>query len=334
MSISVTLFGIQIAAQIFVESPATVVNISHIIVDGSANGINSCSPSLEGILYLDVSGTVTDTVVRNELLAPGDNGCQSGLGIDFESDGLGPVTTATITNNSVRNYQKNGITVNGPGNGGPAPTADIAGNTVIGEGPTMGAAENGIQVGFGASGKIMTNIVYDDIYTGPANAGASGILVYASTGITVSGNTVGSAQYGVAVASDPNFGSGDGAIVTGNKIGGTLGGNVSDIGDGIDLCSDGNTAKTNMVNGSSESGIHVDDECQEPGNIPTGKNNTVTGNTINEACAGVLLGTNSPNTTSPNTMTNVTTTLLAGDACTPGFSPSKNSTKAKPQPYR
>ena len=54
--------------------------------------------------------------------------------------------------------------------------------------------------------------------------------------------------------------------------------------DGIDLCSDGNTAQSNVVYGSAESGIHVDGECPPS----TGINNTVTGNTINEACAGIL----------------------------------------------
>jgi len=46
-----------------------------------------------------------------------------------------------------------------------------------------------------------------------------------------------------------------------------------------------------------------------------GINNTVTGNTINEACAGILLGTAHPIPPPPNTFMNVTNTTLAGDVC-------------------
>ena len=53
-----------------------------------------------------------------------------------------------ITNNSVRNYDKNGITVSGPGTGGP--NATVSGNTVVGLGATTVIAQNGIQIGFGA----------------------------------------------------------------------------------------------------------------------------------------------------------------------------------------
>ena len=55
--------------------------------------------------------------------------------------------------------------------------------------------------------------------------------------------------------------------------------------------------------------MHVDDSCG------SGNNNTVTGNEINEACAGILLGTGTGTTSSPNQYWNVTTMLLAGEVC-------------------
>jgi hypothetical protein len=223
-----------------------------------------------------------------------------------ESDSGAP--TVSVSNNSVHNYQKNGITAGGPGTGG-GPAMAITSNTVIGIGATPVIAQNGIQIGLGATGKITSNTVADDIYTGGNSAGA-GILIYASTSITVSGNSVESTQFGIATITDPTYGPADNASVTTNHIGGTM--NF----DAIDLCSNGNRTEQNIIYGSqAQSGIHIDDECPGPGSTPSGTNNIVKNNTINEPCAGLLLGSGTPNTTSPNTFFNVTYTDLAGDSC-------------------
>jgi parallel beta-helix repeat protein len=252
---------------------------------------------------------------------PADQGCQVGLAINVESNtGALPVT---ISNNSVRNYDKNGITASGPGDGNPGPSVKVIGNTVIGLGATPVIAQNGIQIGYGATGSVTSNNVADDIYTG-SFYGSSGILIYASNGVTVTGNTVESTQYGIVPASDPNYGTANGTIIKSNHVGGTQ------TFDGIDLCSDGNMAQSNVVYGSAESGIHVDGECPPS----TGINNTVTGNTINEACAGILLGTGTPNTIGSNFFSNVTNTKLAGDTCTPSYGPSEKHQSRRPSPYR
>jgi hypothetical protein len=65
---------------------------------------------------------------------------------------------------------------------------------------------------------------------------------------------------------------------------------------------------------SDGAGIHIDSTCTESGG-PTGNNTTVTGNSISEACAGVLLGNGSGNTSTPNTLFNVPVTTKAGDTC-------------------
>jgi parallel beta-helix repeat protein len=91
--------------------------------------------------------------------------------------------------------------------------------------------------------------------------------------------------------------------------------------DGIDLCSNSNTVVNNSVFSSTEAGIHLDSSCGS-----TGKNNVVTFNTINDACAGILQGA-TPNTIGggslfgviplpgANTFFNDTNTVLAGDVC-------------------
>jgi len=302
----VDILGNPVAAQIFVQN-ATGVTISRITVDGSNNQLTSCgSPNPIGIYYQNSSGTINDDVARNQLMAPDLQGCQLGLAINVESNSGAPVVN--ITNNSVRNYDKNGITASGPGTGG-GPNVLVSGNTVIGLGATGVIAQNGIQVGFGASGKVMGNNVADDIYTGPT-FGASGILIYASGGITVASNVVESTQLAIAPTTDPTAGSADNTFIDANHIGGTQ------TFDAIDLCSNNDTVESNVIFGSAQSAIHLDDECPGPGSTPSGNNNVVRTNTINEACAGILLGSGAGNTIGPNnTFFNVVNISLAGDSC-------------------
>jgi Right handed beta helix region len=310
--------GNPVAPQILVQNAN--VTVSHITVDGNNNGLTDCTIDPIGIYYKNSSGNIINDAVRNVIMAPSLQGCQVGLAINVESSSGNP--SVIIANNSVRNYDKNGITASGPGTGG-GPFVIVAGNTVIGIGATTATAQNGIQISYGATGSVTSNNVADNIYTNPPCGGAgqpvcygsSGILIYASSGINVSNNTVASTQLGIVPATDPTYGSANHTVIKSNSVAGTQ------TFDGIDLCSDKNTAQGNVIYGSAESGIHVDDECSPS----TGSGNTVTNNTINEACAGILLGTGSSNTTLPNNFSNVTYIQLPGDSCTPPDAPTTNS---------
>ena len=317
--------GNPIAAQILVQAPATVVNISNLTVDGNNNGITGgCGvPNPIGIYYQNASGSITRTSVLNEVLGTGLTGCQAGLGI-FAQSGGGGASTVSITNNNVENYQKNGITGNEVGT-----NVTITGNTVIGQGPTSGAAENSIQIGFGATGTISGNTVGSDVWApdvfGDTGDAAAGLLVYASSGVQIASNNVNNTQFGIALAGDPDSGSADHNTVKLNTV------SATHLYDGIDLCGNSNTATSNKINGSDEAGVHVDDTCTGA----TG--NTATLNTINSACAGILIGpTASGSTTSPNTYFNVGTLQLSGtNVCTPALAPVKKSAVSKlPRPAR
>ena len=310
--------GNAIAAQILVQAPATAVKFNNLTVDGSNNGIAGCLPNPIGFYYQNASGTISRTSVLNEVLGTGLTGCQGGLGIFVQSGG-GGTSTVSITNNNVENYQKNGITANEAGT-----TATITGNTVIGQGPTSGAAENSIQIGFGATGTISGNTVGSDVWSpdvfGDTGDAAAGLLVYASSHVTISSNNVNNTQFGIALAGDPTSGSADYNTVTKNTV------SATHFYDGIDLCGNNNNATSNIINGSDESGVHVDDSCN------TGAaGNTATSNTINSACAGILIGpTASSSTTVPNTYFNVGRLQLSGtNVCTPALSPVKKSAVAK-----
>jgi hypothetical protein len=328
-----------IAAQIAVLAPAGSVTISNLTVDGSNNGLNSCSTDLVGIYYQNVSGTVNHVVTRFQELPPADFGCQDGLAIYVQSGyNSGGTAVVTIENNSVHDYDKNGITADGSGT-----IATITGNYVTGIGATPLIAQNGIQVSFGATGKVTNNTVTDDVYVNPPDCGSScasatGILLYDSGGtvanqVTISGNTVSNAQGGIVAFGDVRYapGTADYNNVTGNRVTTSPAAGPFLL-DGIDLCSNNNKASGNTVFNSSGAGIHVDSQCTETTGT-TGNATNLSNNTINEACAGVLLGTGSGNVISATVTYNVVQTSAAGDSCPSGIS-GKASGKLKPQPKR
>jgi hypothetical protein len=127
------------------------------------------------------------------------NGTQHGVGIYFAAEGN---STGTITSNTVTNYQKNGIVVNGIGS-----SATISGNMVIGNGTVDYIAQNGIEVGYGATGTVSGNTVSDNRYSGPNGASSTGILVFGgawlapsvpyTTNVSVTKNTLTNNDVGV-----------------------------------------------------------------------------------------------------------------------------------------
>jgi hypothetical protein len=331
------IFGNGVAAQIFVKGVSGVI-IKNLTVDGIGNDVATCVPyTMEGIYLQNASGTIEYDVVRNQYQTDfaRDGSCQNGLAINVES--LTDANTVIIAHNSVRAYQKNGITATGAatGVGLAGPVVQIENNYIVGlaatgmNWKTPGAAENGIQVGFGAIGEITENTINDNIW-GPdtindtADA-ASGIIIYSSSNFTVTHNNVNSAQYGILTVSDiGGYGSADHTLIANNSITGTQ------IFDAVDLCSSSNTVQLNAIAGSAESAIHLDDTCGG-----TGNNNTVSQNTIVEGCAGVLLGTGTGNVVkSNNSYSSVNYTTLGGDTCNgPLAATSQNSRRPRPSPY-
>ena len=203
------VFGV--AAQILVLNAN--VTISHLTVDGSGNGLDGCgSVNLLGIYYENAAGTITDNVVRNQI-TPTNVGCGLGFGIYVASN---QTPAVTISNNSVRNYGKNGIIATGVGQGILGPIVTVTGNTVVGLGATTLIAGNGIQLSLLATGKVTSNFVSDNVYinppcggtTGTTCWGSSGILLYASPGVTVSSNTVESTQLGIVPGDRPRIWNG------------------------------------------------------------------------------------------------------------------------------
>ena len=133
------------------------------------------------------------------------NGTQHGVGVYFAFD---TGASGKIWNNTVWNYQKGGIVVNGASD-----SASIKGNTVTGLGPVSFIAQNGIQVGYGASASVMQNTVSGNSYTG-TSTDSGGILVVGgagyggdyTVGTQIVGNTVINNDVGIYLSNvDENF---------------------------------------------------------------------------------------------------------------------------------
>ena len=113
------------------------------------------------------------------------SGCQNGVGIQVGRQLWGTTGTATITNNIITGYQKNGITVDNTGS-----NATIVGNTITGAGTTAIIAQNGIQISRGATGSLNGNTVSGNSYHKIGNAsdwGSTGILLFQSGAVSLNG---------------------------------------------------------------------------------------------------------------------------------------------------
>jgi parallel beta-helix repeat protein len=334
--------GSPIAAQIAAVTPAGAptpikVTVQFLAIDGSNNQLTGCGTDLVGIYYQNASGTINQNATRFQELAPDLFGCQDGLAIYVESGyDSGGSAVVTVSNNSVHDYDKNGITADGSGT-----VATITSNYVVGIGATPLIAQNGIQVSDGATGSVKANTVTDDVYVNPDGGpyySATGILLYdsgtVSAGIMVSGNTVSNSQGGIVTYGD-SFGTADNNTISANKVTTSPAAGPYQL-DGIDMCSNHNTATSNFVYNSSGAGVHIDSQCTESTGA-SGNNSTVTKNTINEACAGVLTGNGAGNMVGGSGNLNITYNVVqvtqTGDSC-PAGAPKHAAGKLKPQPRR
>jgi len=228
-------------AAVFLVTNAVSVEISGFSMDGSANGFIDCGPRLIGILFQNSSGLIEGNVIRHFHLSPALPGCQSGNGIEIETT-PGNTSNVAINNNSVDDYQKNGITANELGT-----IATIDGNVVTGSGPTTGTAQNGIQIGFGASGTITNNTVINHVWS-PCIVitecvfNATGILVYESNDVHIGKNVLGTNQVGV-------YASGKHSLIDFNLIFDSL--------EGVAVVGNGSSIQLNKIAQSSSAAVFV-----------------------------------------------------------------------------
>lgn len=189
------------------------VTIRGVTVDG-ANSAET-NTNLVGIGYQFASGTIQDTTVTNigfgTPRAPRELPDESGIpvlqaegqgiyvGIDFDATPPEQILPITIENNTVSNYNFQGIEVYGGltnDNGQTYINATVRNNRVTGSGATNAIGQTGIS--FDANGSLKDNTVKDNVYTGDESR-ACGIATEALGGNTVDSNELTNNSNGLCV---------------------------------------------------------------------------------------------------------------------------------------
>jgi parallel beta-helix repeat protein len=268
---------------------ARSVTISCLTISGPNTGT---ADTFYGIL---VHAGGSAKIANNRITSIADrplSGAQRGVAIQVGSTvpGVSP-GSATITDNFIDRYQKNGIRVSGAGS-----NAYIDDNAILGAGPTTLIAQNGIQISDGATAKITDNCISGNVYK-PEPFAATGILLLNPGAVTVEENSLTKNDVGVfvfqskaAVVIDDNYVVGNqligilldttsGARVTNNYTG-RNGSGHAEVDGGISIfASTGNRIEGNTSDFNKGAGIYV--HSDSVGN--TFNNNRVRGNTIFDA---------------------------------------------------
>jgi len=273
--------GVPVAAVIAIEDSDSVI-LRNLTIDGGDNRLTECAPTLVGVFYRNSSGEAQSIAVRDVRLGSSLGGCQSGYGI-FAQSGAGGVSKLRVDSSSVHGYQKVGILGNEEGT-----ELQAVGNAVAGDGVTTLIAQNGIQVGFGATGRIARNSVANHVYTCPALPcdASTNILVFESSGVTVSANATARGVVGIFLVQSND------SEVRNNRV------SDSEILDGIAVVGNRNHVHLNRVFNSDEFGLSLE-----------GTGNLAENNVINDTPCGIFAG--SGNRLSGNSIFNTELTICA-----------------------
>jgi len=157
-------------------------------VTGKVDGATIHNAIVAGILNDGAAVTVSNNVIHDIGAQPiiADNSGSvafpsngSPLGFGIYMCGMGTAggcssndaATGNISNNFIWFYQKGGIVIHGP-----SATSNITDNTITGLGPISRLAQNGIEVGLGATVNMTGNFISNHSYTGSGGATGDGII--------------------------------------------------------------------------------------------------------------------------------------------------------------
>jgi parallel beta-helix repeat protein len=188
----------------FIKAPAVLTG-HHAIIDVSAaqnatiDAFTIAGPASTansgGSLYgIRIDGGGSATITHNHITDIEDtpfNGVQEGIAIDVGRASEGQTGSATISHNTIDNYQKGGIVVSNTGS-----SAEIDHNEVVGAGPTALIAQNGIQISSGATAQVSHNDISGNIYT-PQTVVSTGILLFSPGAVTLDHNTLTNNDVGI-----------------------------------------------------------------------------------------------------------------------------------------
>jgi hypothetical protein len=190
----------------------------------------------------------------------------------------------TFANNEITGIERGGIGANGDGGAHPSPDVIIKDNTIVGS-ANPNNAPNGIQIGYGATGKATGNTISQTRYGGP-DWSASGILVFESNNVKIQENTVEDADRAIAISSWGWFSTpADGNSISGNTIGDSDGGIVVQSKSwpfsNMNSTANNNKIVRNTVEGTGSGiGIHVYAKDLSENYDPAANNNKVINNQV------------------------------------------------------
>jgi hypothetical protein len=300
--------GLPIAA-ILLETGVNNSQLSNITVDGAGNTINGCNATIIGIYYQNANGQVQNNEARN-IMEAFNAACLGGSAIFVQSGGGGS-SNVQLQFNSVHDYEKNGITANEQGT-----QANMTGNFATGSGSTA-VAQNGIQLGFNATGQLEENTAANHLASGCSlgvcPAAGTNIIVPSTAGGNGNGHGNGNGNCngngngnwngdGNWNGNGHGNGNGNECVSVDNNVvdiadinifldevaNGDVSNNVvfQSVLDGIRVVgsfnNQNNQIRNNSIANSGEAAIYVD-----------GQNNNINGNTVNGAPYGIFA-------TSPN----------------------------------
>ncbi len=166
------------------------VRIEGFTIDADSLSKTGGTAGLIGVFFRDVSGTNAG-LYSCTIQGFGTTVYESwGVRVYGDSD-------LTIDDNTLTDYTRDGIVVNGDGGVGANPDVVISNNDLTGSSIPL----NGIQIAYGATGTIIGNTVRDHTRPSPA---AVGIFTYESNGITINSNTVQNSHDGILLQYSSN----------------------------------------------------------------------------------------------------------------------------------
>ncbi len=256
----------------FIEAPAVLTGFHAVVEVSGAQNVTLDGFTIEGpastansggSLYgIRIDGGGSATITRNHITKIEDtpfDGVQEGIAIDVGRASEGQTGSATISDNTIDNYQKGGIVVSNAGS-----SAEIDHNVVVGAGPTPLIAQNGIEIADGATADVSHNDISGNVYT-PQTAASTGILLYSPGTVTLDHNTLSNNDVGIY-----SYGA-TGPDIDHNQVtGSTFDGIILDTTTGAQVShntTDDNGFGDNTGNPTGDGGIAL---FNSPGGVSTG----------------------------------------------------------------
>jgi hypothetical protein len=193
------------------------VTISNLAIDASNNTATGCTVSLAGIHFYNSSGSVLNSSISGTQL-PNPLSCTTlfpgnGSGVQADQSGTAGSYTITVQGNSIHDFGRNGVVVNGAGQ-----NVTVTGNSITGPGPSAGVNQFGVFLANGVVGQVTGNSITQgncgtvSILNCFAIRGEGIVLRSVGNGVVVANNVISNVQAGVFVN------GATGAQVTGNIV--------------------------------------------------------------------------------------------------------------------